>query len=262
MIAFDQSGRGEPLALLHGVGASRAVWGRVRPELAARRLVLAPDLPGFGQSAPVGQGFDLRDVALTVADTLAESAGEPFDLVGNSLGGAVALQLAFLRPELVRRLVLCAPAGFAPLPWPVALALGHLATTAVTVRRLVGTPLAGNPIARQALLWGAIAAPQALSPRDAVTMLQASRGSTRVGAAVATVLRADLAPLVREVKVPIGLIWGRRDRVVPISTLDTILALRPDAAVATIADAAHVPQLEQPAEFVRALRRVFQRLAR
>lgn len=262
MLAIDQAGSGEPLVLLHGVGANRTVWARVIPKLARQRLVLAPDLPGFGESAPVGQGFDLEDVAAKLAETLAERTGGPFDLLGNSLGGAVALQLAARRPELVRSLVLCAPAGLTPVAWPLALAAGRLVGPAVALRRLVATPLTGIPIARQALLWGAIAAPRALSSGDAVRMLQASRGSTRIGAAVATVLQADLAPLLREVEAPIGLIWGRRDRVVPISTMELIRGVRPDVSVAMVANAGHVPQLEHPAQFVRALQRVLERLAR
>ena len=114
MIAIDESGQGPPLVLLHGVGASRAVWRLVTPALAEDRHVIAPDLPGFGESAPAANGFDLDTAAAALADPLAERAGGPFDLLGNSLGGAVAFRLAIARPDLVRRLVLSAPAGFAP----------------------------------------------------------------------------------------------------------------------------------------------------
>jgi pimeloyl-ACP methyl ester carboxylesterase len=234
----------------------------VTPTLSARRLVLAPDLPGFGESDPIGRGFDLEEVASALADALAERAGGPFDLVGNSLGGAVALQLAHSQPQLVRRLILVAPAGFTPVPWPLALAAGQLVGPGLALRRLWGVPLAGIPAARQILLLGAVAEPQRLSGDDAVAMLRSSSGSTRIGAAVEAVLQADLRPTLTQVEVPLGLIWGRRDRVVPLSTLESIRALRPDAAVATIVEAAHVPQLERPKQFVAALRRVFKRLDR
>ena len=91
-------------------------------------------------------------------------------------------------------------------------------------------------------------------------MLQAPRGSTRIGPATSAVLRSDLSGLISQLKVPLGLIWGRRDRVVPIRALETIRAIRPDVAVETLPDAAHVPQLERPTEFVAALRRVLERL--
>ena len=256
MIAIDDTGAGRPLVLLHGVGANRAVWRRVTPALAEDRRVIAPDLPGFGESAPVADGFELETTAAALAEWLAESAGEPFDLVGNSLGGAVAVHLAASRPDLVRRLVLAAPAGFAPRGWPLRVAAGVLTDPAVTVRRVVGAPAARSATARRALLWGAVAEPQRLSADDARMMLNASRGSTRIGAAVGAVLRADLRSELRRIEAPVGVIWGWRDRIVPISTLRYIRAVRPDVVVATIPRAAHVPQVERPAEFVAAVRRL------
>lgn len=261
MIAIDEFGEGEPLALLHGVGASRGVWKSAAPRLAEDRRVLAPDLPGFGDSAPAGPGFDLESVARALAGALAECARRPFDLVGNSLGGAVALQLAVLRPELVRRLVLAAPAGFSHAPTPLAFAAGRLIGPAIALRRVLGEPLVRSGAARRALLWGAIAQPGRLSAADARTMLRASQGSTRIGPATSAVLRADLSGLLEQLELPLGLIWGRRDRVVPIGTLEVIRAVRPDVTVETLADSAHVPQLEHPAEFVTALRRVLRRLS-
>ena len=262
MIAIDQTGRGRPLVLLHGVGASREVWRHVTPALAEDRRVIAPDLPGFGESTPAARGFELDAVAAALADVLAERTREPFDLLGNSLGGAVAVALAFERPDLVRRLVLAAPAGFASRPPPIAAAAGALADRAVATRRIIGAPAARSATARRALLWGAIAEPQRLPADDVRMMVRASRGSTRIGPAVAAVLRADLRPQLARVEAPLGLIWGWRDRIVPITTLRTIRAVRPDAVVSTIPRAAHVPQVERPREFVIAVRSVLDRLSK
>jgi pimeloyl-ACP methyl ester carboxylesterase len=260
MIAIDETGQGPPLVLLHGVGANRAVWRRVTPALAEDRHVIAPDLPGFGESAPAASGFDLDTAAEALAGPLAERAGGPFDLLGNSLGGAVAVRLAVARPDLVRRLVLSAPAGFAPSPRALRAVAGALGDRAVAVRRVVGTPVVRVPAVRRALLWGAVAEPQRLSADDARIMLEASRGSTRVGAAVSAVLRADLRADLDRLHAPVGVIWGWRDRVIPISTLRQIRASRPDVLVVTIPRAAHVPQVERPEEFVAAVRRLLDRL--
>jgi pimeloyl-ACP methyl ester carboxylesterase len=260
MIACDTAGRGEPLVLLHGVGANRGIWRYTVKRIAGERFVLAADLPGFGDSPPVGPGFSLAETAGGLADGLLEHVTTPFDLVGNSLGGAVALMMALERPELVRRLILVAPAGFSPAPKLVSVAAGRISDPLIVARRLLGSPLMGSEIARRALLWGAVAAPQRLSPQDARAMLQASRGSTRIGAAVATVLGADLSSELAGLDLPLGLIWGARDRIVPIATLQSILAVRPGAIVEIIPDAAHVPHFERPAEFVAALRRVLARL--
>jgi pimeloyl-ACP methyl ester carboxylesterase len=260
MIAIDEAGTGTPLVLLHGVGANRAVWRAVTPLLADGHRVLAPDLPGFGASSAVTAGFDLQTAAEALAGPLAERAGAPFDLVGNSLGGAVALYLAVMHREWVRHLVLVAPAGFSPRPWPVAYAAGAVIGPGLRLRRALGVPIAGSATARRALLWGAIADPERLGPDEARTMLRASQGSTRMGQALVAVLRGDLRGPLSRLAVPLGLLWGERDRVVPLATLDAIRALRPEAVVETIPGAAHVPQVERPAEFAAALTRVLARL--
>lgn len=260
MIAIDDNGRGRPLVLLHGVGATRTIWRHVTPALAEDRRVIAPDLPGFGESTRVNRGFGLGTTAAALADVLVDAAGEPFDLLGNSLGGAVAVALAVQRPDLVRRLVLAAPAGFASRPQSIAAAARVLANPAITARRVVGAPVARSSTARRALLWGAVAEPHRLSADDARMMLRASRGSSQIGEAVAAAVRADLRGELARLEAPLGLIWGWRDRIVPITTLRAIRAVRPDAVVATIPRAAHVPQVERPAEFVAAVRSVLDRL--
>ena len=262
MIATDDRGEGAPLVLLHGVGASRSVWRQVTPRLCVDRRVLSPDLPGLGESQACGQGFALHTVAERLAEDLDDRVGEPFDLLGNSLGGAVAVELAHLRPELVRTLILAAPAGFSVQPFPLPFLAETLFGPAMRLRRVLGAPLAGSPTARRALFWGAIADPDRLEAREALAMLQASRGSTRLGAAVSAAVRTDLGHRLRALDVPLGAIWGRRDRIVPISRLERIRSLRPDVLVETIDGAAHVPQLEQPRAFVGAVCRILEQLHR
>ena len=220
MIAIDETGQGPPLVLLHGVGASRAVWRRVTPALAEDRRVIAPDLPGFGESAPAANGFELDTAAAALADPLAERAGGPFDLLGNSLGGAVALRLAVARPDLVRRLVLAAPAGFAPGPRRAARpprARSAIRRSRSGARRRPGRAV---PTARRALLWGAIAEPQRLARRrcanDAARHRAAPRRSARRWRRCSGL---TCGPTSVACEAPLGVIWGWRDRIIPISTL-------------------------------------------
>jgi pimeloyl-ACP methyl ester carboxylesterase len=260
-VAVEARGTGEPLVLLHGLGASRRLWYRVTPLLAeSGRRVLALDLPGFGDSPPAGPGFEFAAVTGALAQALTHRSRRPFELLGHSLGGAVALQFAIEYPELVRRLVLAAPAGFSPRPRPIADIAGTLAGPALCLRRIAGGPLSVSPSARRAILWGAVAEPQRLAQGDARLIVSSSAAATRLGPALTTLLRTDLRPLLRRLDTPMGLIWGERDRVVPIATLDTIRKLRPDVVAETIPGAAHIPQLERPAEFVGALQRVLERL--
>jgi pimeloyl-ACP methyl ester carboxylesterase len=110
-LAFTRIGSGPPLVLLHGIGMSRRVWDPVVPELAAQFEVVAVDLPGFGQSEPVPSSVEPTPHAMAgfVADLLADLDITEPHVVGNSLGGWVALELAGRRP--VRSLTLLSPAG-------------------------------------------------------------------------------------------------------------------------------------------------------
>jgi pimeloyl-ACP methyl ester carboxylesterase len=94
-----------PVLLLHGVPETSSCWREVVPALAAGRRVLAPDLPGLGGSAYSGP-YDVTSLATQVAALLDAEGGERVDVVGHDWGGVVALGLAGLRPDLVRRLVI------------------------------------------------------------------------------------------------------------------------------------------------------------
>ncbi len=196
-IAVDASGAGEPFVLLHGLGASRRLWHRAAPLLVASgRRVLAPDLPGFGDSPPAGPGFEFAAVTDALAGALRRRARGPFDLLGSSLGGAVALQFALALPRAgaapgagrARRVSRRGP-GRSP-PWP-----GALAEPALAVRRIAGRPLSVSPTARRALLWGAVAEPERLSrERRAADPLElGSRDSAGPGAGCGAPVRSAAA---------------------------------------------------------------------
>lgn len=247
--------------LLHGLGTAQQIWSLVTGPLAVRRRVITLDLPGFGESAPVGTGFDLGEVADRLARALAARyITAPFDLVGHSLGGAVALTLAAHRPRLVRRLVLVAPAGLqrrrSGLPGAV---LGPGATGLFAARRrLVG--LSDRAWGRRLLLAFAAADGATLSPGQARMMVEASAPAQRIAAATTVIAQAGLMPLLRTAPAPLGLVWGRQDRAVPFKLAAEILALRPDAELEVIDWTGHVPMVERPDSFAVALESVLSRL--
>jgi pimeloyl-ACP methyl ester carboxylesterase len=110
-LAFARTGTGPTLLLLHGLGASRQSWEPVMPALGEHFDVLAVDLPGFGQSPALPNEVEAlpATLAASVADLLEELEITDVHVVGNSLGGWVALELAGLRP--VASLTLLSPAG-------------------------------------------------------------------------------------------------------------------------------------------------------
>lgn len=246
-------GEGTPIVLLHGVATSRAIWRHVTGPLSAGRRVIAVDVPGFGTSAPAGPGFEL-DV---VADRIVASLGvERFDLVGHSLGGAIAVATAARHPEAVRRLVLVSPAGLAPRAVGVAAALGAAADVATRARRALGHQWVDRRAARWAMFATTVADPGRLDPADARMLLEASDGAQRVADGVRQALAADLRDDLAAVRAPVGLIWGAVDRTVPYSGLAALRRLRPDAPVETLPGTGHLPQVEDPRAFTAALERI------
>lgn len=208
------------------------------------------DVPGFGGSPPAGDGFELAPVADAIAARL--EADAPYDLVGHSLGAGVALTLAARHRAAVRRLILVAPAGFAPLPGPAAVAVAHLSEPVLAVRRRLA-PLSDLSWGRRLLLGLAAARPSMLSPTQARLIVTASASAQRTAVALTTITRADLRPLLSEVGAPIGVVWGAEDRTIPLRTARVIRAARPDVRLVVVERAGHVVMIERPEAFAGAV---------
>jgi pimeloyl-ACP methyl ester carboxylesterase len=261
-LAFEDEGSGPPLVLIHGLATTRVIWRHVVPSLRASRRVIALDVPGFGESPPAGPGFVLDAVAARIAHGLERAGVEgPFDLVGHSMGGAVALALAARRPEAVGRMVLVAPAGLRPMPAVAARAFGAAAARAIPLRRRAAA-LADYGWGRRLLMTPGTVDPAALAPAEVRALVDASRGATRIAEALSAVASADLRPLLGALPVAVGAVWGDRDRIIPPGAVGTVLALRPGAPAATVPSAGHIPMVERPAPFLWALEHVLEALSR
>jgi pimeloyl-ACP methyl ester carboxylesterase len=252
-LAIEEVGVGRPLVLLHGIATDRHIWDVVTPLLGLGRRVITVDVPGFGHSEPAGDQFDLGEVAARIVDGLyARGITVPFDLVGHSLGGGIALTLAVARTDVVGRLILVAPAGLRPMSARVAGILASAAGTVIAARR-GASPLTDTPWGRRLLLTGVVADGSELSPSMARQIVQASATALRTAPALRTIATVDLRPLLRRLQTPLGVIWGEADQTMPVDTLKTIVASRPDALVARLRGAGHVPMVERPSLFVDAL---------
>jgi pimeloyl-ACP methyl ester carboxylesterase len=259
---YLEGGAGPVLVLLHGLGNSSLVWRRVIPALTQEFRVVVPDLPGFGHSDPV-PGHPLLRIYAHVVEALCDAVApdDQVALVGNSVGGAVAMRVALDRPDRVSRLVLVDPAGVGhgvPIWW-------RLARFEAAVRVLATPALLATPrpvlerIVGQAYRRMAFHDPAAVSDRT-VRMFSEQLGSR---ARIARFLRASrdivdsFVPEVqrpqRPIPVPVLAVWGRYDRLVPLSDALALLERLGSAELRIVEDAGHSPQLERPQAFLDAV---------
>jgi pimeloyl-ACP methyl ester carboxylesterase len=137
-LAYDRTGQGEPLVLLHGQGFSRRCWDPIVDALAAERDVIAVDLPGHGDSSrqPKGTGSAPHDLALAVAELLDELGLSTVHVAGNSSGGWVALELG--RLQRARTVTALDPAGLwrKSAPRHIRVAMRQVRLTAKITRRV------------------------------------------------------------------------------------------------------------------------------
>jgi pimeloyl-ACP methyl ester carboxylesterase len=206
-------GEGEPLLLIHGIGGEWHTWEPLLDRLAAERAVVAVDVPGFGGSAPLpaGRTPNVRALAESVADFVrTDVASEPVDVAGHSMGGWIALELA--RIGVARRVVPVAPAGFWNR-WEAEYGRAVLKLTAWLSRN--HSPLLergfARPRARAALAAGQFGRPGRVTAPALKRMNDALVASTGYDATLAA-MNSDRFAGGDEIRVPVTLVWGTRDR--------------------------------------------------
>jgi pimeloyl-ACP methyl ester carboxylesterase len=243
-----EGGDGPPLLLLHGFGGAAWNFTGLAPLLAGRRLVI-PDLPGHGGSEP------LPAVSMSaLADAVAELLPGPLPVLGHSMGGVVALRLAERRPELVTGLVLAAPAGIASSTRAseVSLALAGLVQPARIAGRHVERIARSRHLRRLVFGPSEVANPDALSERAVHGFLRAPRLHTDALGAGLALAHDDPRECVERVRCPGLVLFGARDRQVPIEDgFEYARLLR--APLRLIADCGHLLIGERPDVCARAV---------
>lgn len=261
--ALELEGEGRPLLLLHGYADSADTWRRTLDRLArAGRRALAVDLPGFGSSGPLRPGPVLPQLdafAAAAAHRLAEEAGERPVVVGNSLGGCIALRLGQRDDLDLAGIVPVAPAGLEHPAW------FRVIESAPLVRAILASPLPVPDAVVRAAVGAAyrrlaFARPREAA-RDVVAAFTAYHGDRRaVSRHLATGRR--LLPELRSpfdlaaVRCPVLLVWGEHDRMVPSRGSRHVLEVlggRDGFIYELIPHCGHCPQVEEPDRFARAL---------
>ena len=232
-------GSGPVLVLLHGAGDQAGTWFHVVPSLARRYTLVIPDLAGHGESAPPAGPIPFADVFASLEAVLADqAAGGRVTLVGNSLGAWIAMVFAARHPERVERVV------------------------AVNGGPLMGSGGGPNLLpktreeARETMARLRDAGSPAIPDRvlDDVVRRGATSPIARLAAAA-----MGMAPFLlgedqlRAFEVPVRLLWGVSDQLMPLDYARRMAAVLPDVALIPVERCGHMPQQEAPERFATAL---------
>jgi pimeloyl-ACP methyl ester carboxylesterase len=255
------AGTGPPLVLLHGNGDNAADWRWVLPTLARTHRVVAPDFPGSGESAKPNADYSPAFHTAFLAAFLDALGLERVTLVGNSLGGLVALRLACANPERVTALALVASAGLGRAVNPIflQLALPGAGEAAIAWGK---TPLGAAQRAwgRATLLF---ARPLGTPPRWLAEQYRLARIPGFLEAQLAALRaavdlggqREVLSDQLPRLAMPTLVIWGTEDRVLPPRQARVAVARLPRGRLAWIPNCGHLPHVERPARFAAVLGR-------
>ena len=237
-------GDGTPVLLVHGFGADLNTWMFIQPALAGERRAIALDLPGHGGSA--------KDIASSTSEFLTGSAVaaasvlgiERLHLVGHSMGGAIAALLALRHPELVASLTLIASAG-----------LGSEINTA-----FIDGFVRASRRREAAAVLGLLVNDPALVSRTMVEDFLRYKRLDGVAVALGKIAEAwfaggrqslDLAAQIAALKMPVQIIWGREDQIIPVAQAEALASRLP---VHILEQSGHLPHMEKAGEVNRLLK--------
>ncbi|OMC11767.1 MULTISPECIES: alpha/beta fold hydrolase [unclassified Mycobacterium] len=262
--AFRIAGSGPALLLIHGVGDKSASWGPVHAKLAQRFTVIAPDLLGHGESDKPRADYSLAAFANGMRDLLAVLGIDRVTVVGHSFGGGVAAQFAYQYPQLVERIVLVSAGGVAQdVSFALRLAASPMGSEALAMVRLPGALPVMRVVGRaiQTLLGSTKFGRDAV---DTVNLLEGFQDPAAL-AAFARTLRSvvdsrgqfvtmlDRSYLMQTV--PVQIIWGEDDLIIPVDHAHTAHAAMPGSRLEIFEKSGHQPHHDHPDRFVEVVER-------
>jgi len=246
------SGDEEPVVLVHGLGGQWQNWLENIPRLAQERRVLALDLPGFGLTPEPADGEISIPGYGRCVDSFCDKLGlGQVALVGNSMGGYVAAEVAIQFPQRVSRLTLVSAAGISSadtLQAPI-LTFGRVATALAANTMARHRQLAARPITRHMSLLLVARHPRLLKADLAYEGFFKGAGKDGFDDALRASLNYDFRDRLPDVKVPTLIVWGEKDSIIPVRDADEFERLIDDSRKVVMRDTGHIPMAERPNTF-------------
>jgi pimeloyl-ACP methyl ester carboxylesterase len=256
-VAYQDVGTGpEALLLIHGMAGSSETWRAVIPQLSRKYRVVAPDLLGHGQSAKPRGDYSLGAFAVLLRDLLDELGITRATIVGQSLGGGVAMQFVYQHPDYCQRLILISSGGLGPdVGWTLRLLSAPGAELIMPVIAPRPVLAAGNKLRswfgalglqspRGAEVWSAYSSFSDAETRQAFLRTLRSVVDYR-GQAVSALNRLHMAG-----ELPTMVIWGDHDRIIPVEHGYAVHEARPGSRLEVLEGVGHFPHVERPSEVV------------
>jgi len=246
-IVYSEGGKGEPVLLLHGFGASADNWNRFAARLIKHYRVIAPDLPGWGQSTRIDSvSYAYPQQVERLHQFLGSLGLRRMHLVGHSMGGFLASAYAARYPEQVITLGLIAPHGVAePQPSELALSVAAgdnwlVATSVPEFDRLLNKVFAKRPYL-----------PKSVFRLLAAHAIRGNAKSARIFAEM-QINEPRLIERLEQIKVPALIIWGDQDRVLHVSCAEVFRQGIKNSELLVLPGAGHMPPVENARECVTA----------
>jgi pimeloyl-ACP methyl ester carboxylesterase len=243
-LAHARRGSGPPLVLIHGIGSQWQMWKPVLDRVSREREVVALDLPGFGESAPLSGRPTVEALADAVAEFLDEIGFAGAHAAGNSLGGGVALAMA--RAGTARSACVLSPAGFGNMR-EGRYARAILVSSRRTSQRLdrYAEAVSAGPVRRTLAFWHLAARPWRIPPDEAAGAMHNLARSPGFEATLEAI--ADHSFGGHTLDCPVTVAWGEKDRLLIYSRQSArAQRLLPDAQHVTLHGCGHVPTWDDP----------------
>jgi cation diffusion facilitator CzcD-associated flavoprotein CzcO/pimeloyl-ACP methyl ester carboxylesterase len=253
-LRYRVTGSGSPVLLLHGIGQSLDDWTEQHDRLSATHTVYSLDLPGFAYSERLPGDATLAKLASILPAFLdALGVDRPVAVVGNSLGGAVAMTFAAEHPDRVTALVLADSAGFGQEVTAVLRLLAIRPVAAALIRpnpknsaRTVSSLFYDKTLATDARIRHSYALSQRRTHSQTLLDVAHDLGTFR---GVSPEWRAALLARVQRLGIPTLVVWGDHDHILPSAHLQAAVAALPHAESHVFEKTGHMPQIERPDEF-------------
>ena len=253
-VNYVEMGEGNPVVLVHGLSGAWENWLENIPYFARQRRVIALDLPGFGASPMPPWDISIPAYGRFLRDFLERLGIERCSLVGNSMGGFIATEVAITEPERVDELVLVSAAGitWARARQEPARMIARVGRAAAPALLKYQTASMRRPKLRRSAFQGVFFDPLNLRRETLWENFVPAMQSPGYYDAMSTLWGYDIRHRLEEIGVPTLIVWGRNDRVVPVPAALAYKKRIGDNAELVIFDhCGHVPQIERPVRFNR-----------